>query len=226
MASSTAATIGLLLGSLRQGGNNAGIATWLTAFAQRELSTSSSGSTCSIQQIFPFPATSSSSSASPTRYPGPVLDPPMAQAVKHSADYPSPAIQQWSTVVRSCAGFILATPQYNWGVPGELKNAIDHLYWEWSGKPFLVVTYGGHGGSRCDEQLRVIMGGGLKMRTVEQKVEITLPRDFIAGERRVGDGGDDSFLEQYEEALTKAVTELAGMLQPAAGASTEAAVKA
>ena len=86
------------------------------------------------------------------------------------------------------------------------------------------MTYGGHGGDKSDDQLRVIMGGGLKMRAVEEKVEVTLPRDFIAGDKRVGDGSDDSFLKQYEPALIKAVTAFADMLQPAAG-TAEVTVK-
>jgi NAD(P)H-dependent FMN reductase len=41
---------------------------------------------------------------------------------------------------------VFVSPQYNWGYPAPLKNAIDHLYKEWLGKPAVIVTYGGHGG--------------------------------------------------------------------------------
>jgi len=224
-AATTPATIGLLLGSLRQNGNNAGLADWLTKVAQRSLANTTADTAATIQQVFPFPTTTAAADSSHLRYTGPVLDPHIPQAVTASSDYPSPLIQHWSATVRHCAAFILVTPQYNWGVPGELKNALDQLYHEWTGKPVLVVTYGGHGGNRCNEQLRMVMGGGLKMRTVEERVEIVLPREFITGERRVGDGGDDSFLEKYEVSLTRAIDALVGMLQPAAAAdgATEAA---
>ena len=215
------ATIGVLLGSLRQNGNNAGLASWLTTVARRVLSTNTSATAYTIQQIFPFPTATPATSASPLRYPGPVIDGHMPQAVRSTADYPA-SIQRWSAAVRSCVAFVIITPQYNWGVPGELKNAVDHLYHEWTDKPILVVTYGGHGGHRCDEQLRLVMGGGLKMRVVQQKVQLTLPREFIAGERRVGDGQDDGFLEQYEAALSRAVNELVDLLQPAAAAAAAA----
>ncbi len=49
---------------------------------------------------------------------------------------------------------VFVSPQYNWGYPAPLKNAIDHLYKEWAGKPAMIVTYGGHGGSKCAAQLR------------------------------------------------------------------------
>ena len=221
---SAPATIGLLLGSLRQGGNNAGLAAWLTAATERLLSAHSSDTRYALQQIFPFPAPTGASDASHVRYPGPVVDPLMAQAVQSASQYQSASVRHWSAVVRSCAAFIVLTPQYNWGYSGELKNALDQLYHEWSGKPCVVVTYGGHGGSRCDDQLRLVMGGGLKMRPVDERVQITLPRQFIAGERRVGDGGDDSFLENYVAALTKAVTALVGLLEPAAVPTTDSSV--
>ncbi|WP_197460338.1 NADPH-dependent FMN reductase [Gluconobacter albidus] len=50
----------------------------------------------------------------------------------------------WGQKVAQAHGFV--TPQYNWGYPAALKNAIDHCYLEWKGKPLLIVTYGGHGG--------------------------------------------------------------------------------
>jgi NAD(P)H-dependent FMN reductase len=49
----------------------------------------------------------------------------------------------WSNKVGGAAGFVFVTPQYNWGYPAVLKNALDHLYREWTGKPLLIVSYGG-----------------------------------------------------------------------------------
>ncbi|RYY89566.1 hypothetical protein EON63_00510 [archaeon] len=60
--------------------------------------------------------------------------------------YASDNINDWSRLVRSCSGFTILTPQYNWGYPGELKNALAHLYFEWRDKLVMLVTYGGHGG--------------------------------------------------------------------------------
>jgi NAD(P)H-dependent FMN reductase len=57
-------------------------------------------------------------------------------------------------------GFVLVTPEYNHGIPGTLKNLIDHLYDQWVRKPFGIVSAGGHaGGLRAAEQLRMVAAG-------------------------------------------------------------------
>ncbi len=46
----------------------------------------------------------------------------------------------WSRKIAEAPGFVFVTPQYNWGYPAPLKNALDHLYQEWAGKPAMIVT--------------------------------------------------------------------------------------
>jgi len=101
-------------------------------------------------------------------------------------DYRSAATRNWSLMVREAKGVVIVTPQYNWGYPAPLKNAIDHLYREWKGKPVLVVTYGGHGGGKCAAQLReVLTGMGVALTE-------TTPGLRIARERvEANDGGID-----------------------------------
>ena len=70
------------------------------------------------------------------------------------------------------------TPQYNWGYPAPLKNALDHLYAEWAGKPAMIVSYGGRGGDKCAEQLRQVCEG-LHMTLVAQRTGLMLPRTQI-----------------------------------------------
>jgi NADPH-dependent FMN reductase len=41
----------------------------------------------------------------------------------------------WSKLISSFAGFVLVFPQYSWGYPTALKNALDYLYNEWRDKP-------------------------------------------------------------------------------------------
>jgi NAD(P)H-dependent FMN reductase len=81
----------------------------------------------------------------------------------------------WSEKISQAAGYIFVTPQYNWGYPAALKNALDHLYKEWAGKPAMIVSYGFHGGDKCAAQLRVVLQG-LHMRTVATMPALTLPR--------------------------------------------------
>jgi len=56
-----------------------------------------------------------------------------------------------------------------------LKNAIDHLYHEWRDKPAVIVTYGGHGGTKCSEQLKQVAGA------VKMSVAATTPALVTAG---------------------------------------------
>ncbi|RMZ92462.1 hypothetical protein DV736_g259, partial [Chaetothyriales sp. CBS 134916] len=57
--------------------------------------------------------------------------------------------------IASVEGFIFVSAQHNWGIPLELKNAIDYLFHEWQHKPAMIVTYGGH---QCVEQLKTVLG--------------------------------------------------------------------
>jgi NAD(P)H-dependent FMN reductase len=84
----------------------------------------------------------------------------------------------WSRKVAGAGAFVFVTPQYNWGYPAALKNALDHLYKEWGGKPAMIVTYGGHGGGRCAEQLRQVLEG-LRMRPVATMPGFKLTRERI-----------------------------------------------
>jgi NAD(P)H-dependent FMN reductase len=63
---------------------------------------------------------------------------------------------RWGRKVAELDGFIFVTAEYNRGVPAVLKNALDHAYKEFNRKPAAFVGYGGVGGARAVEQLRLI----------------------------------------------------------------------
>jgi NAD(P)H-dependent FMN reductase len=115
----------------------------------------------------------------------------------------------WSRRVASAAGFVFVTPQYNWGYPAALKNALDHLYREWSGKPAVVVTYGFHGGGRCAAQLREVLDG-LRMRTAPTMPALTLPEAM-----KLPGTGVETALQAFAAsapAVAQALAELRGLL--------------
>lgn len=87
--------------------------------------------------------------------------------------YQHETTKRWSEKIATYAGFIFIVPQYNWGYPAVLKNALDYLYREWQGKPACLVTFGGHGGSQAQIALRLIMQG-LKMPVLSVAPMITL----------------------------------------------------
>jgi chromate reductase len=73
----------------------------------------------------------------------------------------APAVKRLKTEVAACDGILFVTPEYNRGVPGVLKNAIDNAsrpYGQsaWAGKPAGVVgiSVGQIGTAVAQQQLR------------------------------------------------------------------------
>jgi NAD(P)H-dependent FMN reductase len=58
-----------------------------------------------------------------------------------------------------------------------LKNAIDYLYTEWNNKAVGFVSYGGVGGARAAEHLRLVVGE-LQMADVRQQVALSMLTEF------------------------------------------------
>ena len=95
-------------------------------------------------------------------WPLPADDEPAIPAL---GPYAQAHTRAWSEKIGCADAVAIVTPQFNWGYPGALKNAIDHLYAEWRNKPLAIVSYGGHGGNRCAKQLRQV-AASLHMRIV------------------------------------------------------------
>jgi NAD(P)H-dependent FMN reductase len=70
--------------------------------------------------------------------------------------YTNPAVVKWREKIREADGFIICTPEYNHGYPGVLKNALDYTYFAWARKAVAFVSWGGGGGARGVEQLRLV----------------------------------------------------------------------
>ena len=86
-------------------------------------------------------------------YPMPLFDEPA------SPFYVPPkneAAQRWGRKVAELDGFIFVTSEYNHAPPASLKNALDYAYKEFNRKPAAFVGYGGVGGARAVEHLRMI----------------------------------------------------------------------
>jgi NAD(P)H-dependent FMN reductase len=87
---------------------------------------------------------------------------------------PNEAAEKWASKIAEADGYIIVTPEYNHGYSAVLKNAIDHLYYEWNKKPLSFVSYGSVGGSRAVEQLRLV-AAELQMVTTRDSVLIPDP---------------------------------------------------
>jgi NAD(P)H-dependent FMN reductase len=86
--------------------------------------------------------------------------------------------QKWQRKVAEFDGFIFIAAEYNRGPTAALKNAIDYAYNEWNKKPVTFVGYGGVGGARAVEQLR-LNAIEVQMAPTRAAVHILLP-DYLA----------------------------------------------
>jgi NAD(P)H-dependent FMN reductase len=86
----------------------------------------------------------------------PFLDEPEVPA---HGKYQNDHTKAWSEKIKGYDGFVLVFPQYNWGYPAVLKNALDYLYVEWAKKPVSVMCYGGHGGFQATLAMKLVTQG-------------------------------------------------------------------
>ncbi|MFD2472348.1 NADPH-dependent FMN reductase [Amycolatopsis silviterrae] len=100
----------------------------------------------------------------------PFLDEPVKAALQQ---YEHEHTRAWSKLVQSYDGFVFVFPQYNWGYPGVLKNALDYLYREWCDRPASLLTYGTRGGAKAAEQFIGVLHG-LHMRVLDTRVEAVI----------------------------------------------------
>ena len=92
--------------------------------------------------------------------------------------YTQDSTRRWSSKIAQADGFVFLTPQYNWSYPAALKNALDHLYREWHGKPALVISYGHRGGGRAARHLQEVLEG-LRMKPIAQTPTITFDETML-----------------------------------------------
>jgi NAD(P)H-dependent FMN reductase len=88
-------------------------------------------------------------------YPLPFFEEAMPPGLAKDS-YTNPDVVRWRDKVRDGDGFIICSPEYNHGYPAVLKNALDYVYFAWSRKAVAFVSWGGAGGARAVEQLRLV----------------------------------------------------------------------
>jgi NAD(P)H-dependent FMN reductase len=104
----------------------------------------------------------------------PLFDEPRSPMM---GQYSQPHTKAWAAKIASFDAFVFVTPEYNHSTSGALKNALDFLYREWNNKAAGFVGYGGVGGARAVEQLRLVMGE-LQVADVRAQVALSLFGDF------------------------------------------------
>lgn len=104
----------------------------------------------------------------------PFLDEPVPPS---QGKYSKAHTKAWGARVDTFDGYVLVTPEYNHSTSAALKNALDFVYREWNNKAAGFVSYGGAGGTRAVEQLRLVMAE-LQVATVRAQVTLSLRTDF------------------------------------------------
>jgi NAD(P)H-dependent FMN reductase len=124
---------------------------------------------------------------------------------------PEPVVTSFVTDMARADGFVIVTPEYNYGIPGALKNLLDHLFSEWNRKPFAIVACGGLGGGlRATDGLRLIVPGlgavtvprTMVVHQVQSEFGPEGPKDPLKWRTRFAPLADD--LEWYARALRAA----------------------
>ena len=88
--------------------------------------------------------------------------------------------KDWSALIDRADAVVFVTPEYNYGYPASIKNAIDFLHREWRDKPVGFVSYGGvAAGTRAVQQLKQVVTT-LRMVPVFDSVNIPFHTKLIA----------------------------------------------
>ena len=148
--------VAIILGSTRPGRNGEAVAKWVHDIAGRRMD-----ATFELIDLRDFNL--------------PLLDEPLSPVL---GQYSQPHTKAWAAKSAEFDAFVFVTLEYNHGIPGALKNAIDFLFREWNHKAAGFVSYGGQAnGARAVEQLRLVMAE-LHVATVRSQVLLSLFSDF------------------------------------------------
>ncbi|KAJ3546087.1 hypothetical protein NM208_g2183 [Fusarium decemcellulare] len=125
--------------------------------------------------------------------------------------------KKWSAAIGEHDGYIFVSPEYNYGTPGGVKNAIDYLMNEWKGKPLAVVTYGMQGGTFASDQLKHSLSM-MGLNVVETRPQLPFhgglgPDAFAAiGEGKLGDATKKDWETDHKDSIIKAFDEVKVLL--------------
>ena len=106
----------------------------------------------------------------------PLLDEPHHPRL---ANYVHEHTKRWSAIVSRADAFVFVTPEYNYGSPPSLVNALDYLLREWAYKPVGFVSYGGISGGTRSVQMTKQIVTSLRMMPMVEAVNIPMFTQYI-----------------------------------------------
>lgn len=106
----------------------------------------------------------------------PLMDEPNHPRLR---EYTKEHTKKWSKTIDEADAYVFVTPEYNYGRPATIKNAMDYLFEEWQEKPVGFVSYGGvSGGTRAVQELKLTITT-LGMMPLPQAVNVPFFTQFI-----------------------------------------------
>ena len=131
---------------------------------------------------------------------------PLFDEPKHPrfGEYAHEHTRRWSDIVKRADAFVLVTPEYDFGPPASIINALQYLVKEWAYKPLGFVSYGGvSAGSRSVNTLKITVTA-LKMMPMVEAVAIPFFAqhfDAESGKFAPPDVQDDAAVVMLDELL-------------------------
>lgn len=116
----------------------------------------------------------------------PLLDEPMHPRL---GQYEHEHTKRWSATVDAADAFVFVTPEYDFGTPAVLANAIQYLVREWAYKPAAFVSYGGVSGGTRGVAMTKQLFGALRVATLADAVAIPFFANHIDEETGEFDPG-------------------------------------
>ena len=142
----------------------------------------------------------------------PLLDEPNHPRLRN---YTQQHTKDWSAIVDAADAIVFVTPEYNYGYPASVKNAIDYLNHEWRDKPVGFVSYGGvAAGTRAVQQLKQVVTT-LRMLPVFDSVNIPFHAQFL----RDGTFHANEVLDQAADTMLDELVRTEAALRPLRPAS-------
>ena len=134
----------------------------------------------------------------------------------HETDMPT-KVKEFKTKIRESDAILIATPEYNYSVPGVLKNAIDYASRPYGDNPFddkpvaiMSASVGMLGGARAQYHLRQ-MFVFLNMHPINfPEVIVTFASDKFDSEGNLLDENTKKFLTQLLQNLSNWTKRLRG----------------
>ena len=127
----------------------------------------------------------------------------------YDADYPAPA-RAFKKAIEESDALLFVTPEYNRGIPGSLKNAID---WgsrpkennAFAHKPSAVIgtSPGKIGTAVAQRELHSVLGAVASPQMVSPEAYVQFTPDLIDDEGKVADPKTEAFLVKFLGAFQK-----------------------